>query len=61
MGKMSSFGIFTETMHSMMVVFTTLQDNFQAHFQTLVVEVVLVAASEVVASEVVELAVDGNL
>ena len=57
---MSSFGIFIETMHSMMVVFTTLQESFQAHFLTLVEEVVLVAASEVAASEVVELAADGN-
>jgi hypothetical protein len=47
-------------MHSMMVAFTILQENFQAHFQTLVVEVALVAASEVAALEVVELAVDGN-
>ena len=60
MVKMSSFGTFIETMHSMMVAFTTLQENFQAPFQTLVEEVVLVVASEVVASEVVELAVVGN-
>ena len=60
MVKMSSFGIFIETMHSMMVAFTTLPESFQAHFLTLVEEVVLVAASEVAASEVVELAADGN-
>ena len=57
---MSSIGTFIETMHSMMVAFTTLQENFQAHFQTLVEEVVLGVASEVVASEVVELAAVGN-
>ena len=57
---MSSFGIFIETMHSMMVAFTTLPESFQAHFLTLVEEVVLVAALEVAASEVVELAADGN-
>lgn len=37
-----------------------LTEVVQAHFLTLVEEVVLVAASEVVASEVVELAADGN-
>jgi hypothetical protein len=42
------------------VAFTTLPESFQAHFLTLVEEVVLVAASEVAASEVVELAVDGD-
>ena len=57
---MSSFGTFIETMHSMMVAFTTLQENFQAHFQTLVVEVALAVASEAAALEAVELAEDGN-
>ena len=40
-------------MHLMMVVFTTLLEGFQVHFQTLAEEVVLAVVSEVEASAAV--------
>ena len=53
MVRMSSIGIFTAIMLLMMVVYITLQEGFQVHFQALAEEMVLGVASEVEALAVV--------
>ena len=45
MVRMSSFGIFIEIMHLMTVVYITLLEGFQVHFQALAEEMALGVAS----------------